>query len=136
MLGLLGCSQALQLPHTAVASMVQRTRGVAIQAMDGGYNSDPLMPTSDFERAEIDAKLDRLADKWEEREEDISMESGKQLGWAQSSEQVNGRLAMFFLLTGLVTEYYTGQSLPQQVGTMLETLGVTSVRPNLVEIML
>ena len=31
---------------------------------------------------------------------------------------------MFFIIVGLVTEYYTGQSLPQQCGTMLQTLGL------------
>jgi hypothetical protein len=31
---------------------------------------------------------------------------------------------MFFLLVGLVTEYYTGQSMPDQVYTMLQTLSI------------
>ena len=31
---------------------------------------------------------------------------------------------MFFIIVGLVTEYYTGQSLPQQVYTMLQTLAI------------
>ena len=45
--------------------------------------------------------------------------------WAGfKAETVNGRLAMFFLLVGLITEYFTGESLPQQTLTMLRTLGV------------
>ena len=45
-------------------------------------------------------------------------------GFGRSSEIINGRTAMFFLVTGLVTEYYTGQSMPDQVYTMLQTLSI------------
>ena len=45
-------------------------------------------------------------------------------GWGPTPEILNGRFAMFFLVTGLVTEYYTGQSLPQQVYTLLQTLSI------------
>ena len=31
---------------------------------------------------------------------------------------------MFFIIVGLVTEYYTGQSLPEQVYTLFQTIGV------------
>ena len=33
---------------------------------------------------------------------------------------------MFFIVTGLITEYYTGQSMPDQVYTMLQTLAIVS----------
>ena len=45
-------------------------------------------------------------------------------GWGPGPERINGRVAMFFLVTGLVTEYYTGQSVPQQVYTLLQTLSI------------
>mmetsp|Transcript_37470 Transcript_37470/g.64360 ORF Transcript_37470/g.64360 Transcript_37470/m.64360 type:complete len:139 (+) Transcript_37470:57-473(+) len=83
-----------------------------------------LTEMSEMELAEQSAKLDALALKWRKRQRQADDEDGKRLGWAISSEQINGRLAMFFLIVGLVTEYYTGQSVPQQVGTMLQTLGV------------
>lgn len=86
-----------------------------------------LTEMSEMELAEQSAKLDALALKWRKRQRQADDEDGKRLGWAISSEQINGRLAMFFLLVGLVTEYYTGQSVPQQVGTMLQTLGVIDV---------
>jgi hypothetical protein len=31
---------------------------------------------------------------------------------------------MFFILVGLITEYYTGQSVPQQVYTLLQNLAI------------
>ena len=45
-------------------------------------------------------------------------------GWGPSPEIINGRSAMFFIIVGLVTEYYTGRSLPQQVYTMLQNLAI------------
>jgi hypothetical protein len=45
-------------------------------------------------------------------------------GFGPAPEAINGRAAMFFILVGLITEYYTGQSVPQQVYTMLQTLAI------------
>ena len=46
------------------------------------------------------------------------------VGFVPVAEIVNGRLAMFFLVTGLLTEYWTGVSLPGQVEEMLRISGV------------
>ena len=40
-------------------------------------------------------------------------------GLTEQAEIINGRTAMFFLVVGLLTEYWTGQSIPDQVFTML-----------------
>jgi hypothetical protein len=79
---------------------------------------------SDVEKAERNAKLDALSAKWKKREEELEYYESIRSGWGPGPERINGRFAMFFLVTGLVTEYYTGQSLPQQVYTLLQTLSI------------
>ena len=79
---------------------------------------------SDVELVEQEAKLDALAKKWKRIEDEGEYEEGLRSGWGPSPERINGRSAMFFIIVGLVTEYYTGQSLPQQVYTMLQTMGL------------
>ena len=78
---------------------------------------------SEAELAEQAAKLDALSAKWKRRREENEYVETLRSGWGPSPEIINGRAAMFFIVVGLVTEYYTGQSLPQQVQTMLQTLG-------------
>ncbi|CAN8067494.1 unnamed protein product [Agarophyton chilense] len=51
-------------------------------------------------------------------------EASRLFGWVPYAETLNGRLAMFFILTGLLTEYWTGYTLPEQVELMLRTLGI------------
>ncbi|PXF41032.1 Light-harvesting complex-like protein OHP2, chloroplastic [Gracilariopsis chorda] len=51
-------------------------------------------------------------------------EAARIFGWVPYAETLNGRLAMFFLVTGLLTEYWTGYTLPEQVELMLRTLGI------------
>lgn len=51
-------------------------------------------------------------------------EASRLFGWVPYAETLNGRLAMFFLVTGLLTEYWTGYTIPEQVELMLRTLGV------------
>ena len=82
------------------------------------------MDLSDVELAEQSAKLEALAEMWKKREDVGEYEEGLRSGWGPSPERINGRAAMFFIVTGLITEYYTGQSLPQQVYTMLQTLSI------------
>ena len=85
-------------------------------------------PFSDVELAEQDAKLTALAEKWEKREALLEYEETIRSGFGPAPETINGRFAMFFFVTGLITEYYTGQSLPQQLYTMLQTLSIVEVR--------
>eukprot|EP00322_Chrysochromulina_rotalis_P020389 CAMPEP_0115847988 /NCGR_PEP_ID=MMETSP0287-20121206/10679_1 /TAXON_ID=412157 /ORGANISM="Chrysochromulina rotalis, Strain UIO044" /LENGTH=181 /DNA_ID=CAMNT_0003301865 /DNA_START=153 /DNA_END=699 /DNA_ORIENTATION=- len=79
---------------------------------------------SDVELAEQQNKLDALSGKWEKRQDELDYAESMRSGWGPSPERINGRFAMFFLIVGLVTEYYTGQSLPDQVYTMLQTLAL------------
>lgn len=52
------------------------------------------------------------------------IEDARLFGWVPYAETLNGRLAMFFLMTGLLTEYWTGYSIPEQVELLARTLGV------------
>ncbi|EOD03997.1 hypothetical protein EMIHUDRAFT_250739 [Emiliania huxleyi CCMP1516] len=69
------------------------------------------------------AKLDALSEKWRKRQAREEDEGAQLVGWSKAAEITNGRFAMFFLPVGLITEYYTGESVPQQVYTLLQTLG-------------
>jgi hypothetical protein len=89
--------------------------------------AEPIAPLTEMEIAEREAKLTALSKKWEKREAELDYAQSIRSGWGPSPEAINGRAAMFFILVGLVTEYYTGQSLPQQVYTMLQTLSIVEV---------
>lgn len=51
-------------------------------------------------------------------------EASRLFGWVPFAENLNGRLAMFFFMTGLLTEYWTGYSIPEQIELMARTLGI------------
>jgi len=87
-------------------------------------DAPPLAEMSDVELAEQSAKLDALAAKWRKRQQNAEYEDASRVGWVNTSEVVNGRFAMFFLIVGLITEYYTGQSVPEQVYTLLQALAL------------
>ena len=40
------------------------------------------------------------------------------------SQISNGRAAMFFIVVGILTELFTGESMPSQVAIMLQTFGI------------
>lgn len=89
-----------------------------------GYDNPGKMEVNEIEMVERTAKLDALAAKWRKRQEQLEWDQGLNVGWVGKAEVTNGRLGMFFLIVGLITEYYTGESLPQQTLTMFRTLGV------------
>jgi hypothetical protein len=68
--------------------------------------------------------LSQLEDKWRNEREIQEYEAERKVGWVIRAETLNGRTAMFFLVTGLLTEYWTGFTLPQQVEEMLRIGGV------------
>ena len=79
---------------------------------------------NEIELASQITALGGLEEKW--RKERLAQEynDGIQIGWVYKAEVTNGRFAMFFLITGLLTEYWTGISLPGQVEEMLRIAGV------------
>jgi hypothetical protein len=67
--------------------------------------------------------LNQLEEKWRKERVEKDYVQGKVAGWTENAQLLNGRFAMFFLVTGLLTEYWTGVSLPGQVEVMLRTGG-------------
>jgi len=92
--------------------------------MQAANDADYFTPYSDIELAEQEAKLSALSEKWKKFEDEKDYQDTLRSGFGPSPERINGRTAMFFILVGLITEYYTGQSMPQQVYTMLQTLSI------------
>jgi hypothetical protein len=120
-------------PRTDLAT--QSSRGPSVARSGPRFAPDARMqvgpydqPMSEMELAEQSAKLDALAAKWSRRQQMKEAEDAGQIGWVKAAEATNGRFAMFFLPVGLITEYYTGESVPQQVYTLLQTLGFVEVR--------
>lgn len=79
---------------------------------------------NEIEIAQQVTALSALEDKWRKEREYAEYEESKNVGFVPTAELINGRTAMFFLVTGLLTEYWTGISLPGQVEEMLRIAGV------------
>lgn len=68
--------------------------------------------------------LDKLEEKWRKQRQSKEYDAARLLGWTEQAEAYNGRYAMFFLVVGLLTEYWTGFSMPEQVEEMLRIGGI------------
>lgn len=79
---------------------------------------------SESELAAQVAALDALEAKWKKERQNVEYDKARLLGWTEQAETYNGRYAMFFLVVGLLTEYWTGFSMPAQVEEMLRIGGV------------
>ena len=88
------------------------------------YKIPGKITLGESELTEREKKLKSLADNWK-RERLIEEESSKQfLGFTKNAEIINGRLAMFFLTTGLLTEIWTKQTMVGQIDTMFRIVGI------------
>jgi hypothetical protein len=81
------------------------------------------MVLNELELAAQISALERLESQWRKERQELEYEEGKNVGFVEKAELINGRTAMFFLVTGLLTEYWTGFSLPAQVEEMLRIGG-------------
>jgi hypothetical protein len=79
---------------------------------------------SDLEIATQVTKLTQLEEKWRKERQKKEYDAARLLGWTEQAEAYNGRYAMFFLVVGLLTEYWTGFSMPAQVEEMLRVGGI------------
>lgn len=79
---------------------------------------------SELELAEQKTVLDRYSEQLRRERLAEEREAARLFGFVKYAETMNGRFAMFFFFTGLLTEYWTGYSLPEQIELMLRTLGV------------
>jgi len=74
--------------------------------------------------SERESKLKSLSEKWKKERIEKENFDKKTLGFTKNSEILNGRTAMFFIITGLLTEIWTGQTIPDQIETIIRTLGI------------
>lgn len=68
--------------------------------------------------------MDKLEAGWRKERLISEYDDDKRIGWVEGAEKLNGRAAMFFLVTGLLTELWTGYTIPGQVEEMLRIGGV------------
>jgi hypothetical protein len=88
------------------------------------YTNPGKIKIKESDIIEREKKLKSLAEVWK-RERMVQEESSRQLfGFTKNSEVLNGRLAMFFLTTGLLTEIWTKQTIIGQIDTMLRIIGI------------
>ncbi len=78
---------------------------------------------TELELAAQKTALDKYTMELRKKQMEEDREAARLFGWVPFAETLNGRLAMFFIVTGVLTEYWTGYTLPQQVELMLRTLG-------------
>jgi len=75
---------------------------------------DLAVQSSSLTKIEEKYRKIRLADEYED---------ARILGWTDMAQTYNGRFAMFFLVVGLLTEYWTGISIPGQIEEMARVGG-------------
>jgi hypothetical protein len=80
-----------------------------------------LIPLEIINQREI--KLKKMVEKWKVERREKEEAKNKNFGFTKNSEILNGRFAMFFLLTGILTEIWSSQTIPQQIETMLRIFG-------------
>ena len=68
-------------------------------------------------------ELNKLEEKWRKQRQIEEYEESRTVGFVSNAELSNGRFAMIFLAVGLLTEYWTGVSMPGQVEEMLRIGG-------------
>lgn len=96
-------------------------------AGDADWKTDAVpgkIVLNEIELARQATALAALEEKWRQKRIEEEYEASKNVGWVPTAELANGRTAMFFLVTGLLTEYWTGVSLPGQVEELLRIAGV------------
>lgn len=101
---------------------------------DAKYSGDPdwlegdAVPgkrvMNEIELAQQVTALGGLEERWRKDRIRNEYEDASSIGFVPTAEMFNGRAAMFFLVTGLLTEYWTGISIPGQVETMLRYTGI------------
>eukprot|EP00978_Attheya_sp_CCMP212_P001265 scaffold2617_cov42-Attheya_sp.AAC.2 len=67
--------------------------------------------------------LSKLEEKWRKVRVREEYDGARLLGWSEQAEMYNGRFAMFFLVVGLLTEFWTGITFPGQIEEMLRVGG-------------
>lgn len=79
---------------------------------------------NELQLAEQKAALDQYAELLRKDRLEMERKAARLFGFVPAAEKINGRFAMFFFATGLLTEYWTGYSIPEQIELLLRTLGI------------
>ncbi|CAM9208346.1 unnamed protein product [Hapterophycus canaliculatus] len=74
--------------------------------------------------AEQQKGLEKIAQQLRRERLDKEAEDAITFGFCPRAELWNGRSAMFGITVGILTEYWTGQSIPQQIETFAQLLGL------------
>ena len=77
----------------------------------------------DLEIAAQATALGKLEEQWRKERVREEYDGARLLGWTEQAETYNGRFAMFFLVVGLLTEYWTGITIPGQIEEMARVGG-------------
>lgn len=96
----------------------------ASQNTENHYNIPGKMKFSDIEKIKREKDLKALANKWKKERMLKEEEERKFIGFTKNAEIINGRMAMIFLITGILTEYWTDQNIPTQIDTMFRIAGI------------
>lgn len=78
---------------------------------------------NEIELAAQVTELSKLEEKYRAVRKEKEYEDARIIGWVPQAEMYNGRYAMFFLTVGLLTEYWTGISIPGQIEEMARVGG-------------
>jgi hypothetical protein len=81
------------------------------------------MVLNEIEVAAQSTALGQMEEKYRKIRLQQEYEDARILGWTGQAEMFNGRFAMFFLVVGLLTEYWTGVTIPGQIEEMLRVGG-------------
>ena len=99
---------------------------------DAEYAADPDWITEDvpgkvvLSEVELAAQataLAKLEEGYRKERQAKEYEEARIIGFVPQAEMYNGRFAMFFLVVGLLTEYWTGISIPGQIEEMARVGG-------------
>ena len=81
------------------------------------------MVVNEIELATQVTELAKLEGEYKNVRLQEEYDAARILGWTGRAETFNGRFAMFFLVVGLLTEYWTGVTVPGQIEEMLRVGG-------------
>lgn len=81
------------------------------------------MVVSDIELASQNTALAAIEERFQKKRKGEEYDDARILGWTYRAETYNGRFAMFFLVVGLLTEYWTGITIPGQIEEILRVGG-------------
>ena len=85
----------------------------------GSHKKSRHKVLSNIELAAQVADLRKLKEMWRKEQVMIEYKDARILGQTGMAEMYNSRYAMFFLVVGLLTKYWTGVTTPGQVEEML-----------------